>query len=152
MFYNKNNFVLEKAKKLLDAQFLTLKNKQTNLKNMLTTTDILSTIEEQKTHDIKQLAKNLEIPIEQLEKILKELREHNIVQYDQQTGKTTLSPWLTNINKEIENTKPATGSLILPKNKEIKIQDITIGNFTEKDLELSIRLKAKTKEIAISEI
>ncbi|MDH5266251.1 MAG: hypothetical protein OEW62_01080 [Candidatus Bathyarchaeota archaeon] len=118
---------------------------------MLTTTDILSTIQEQKTHDIKQLAKNLEIPIEQLEKILKELSEHELVQYNQQTGKTTLSPWLANINEEIESLKPATGSLILPKNQEIKIQDITIGNFTEKDLELNIRLKAKSKEIAISE-
>lgn len=118
---------------------------------MLSTTDILSIIEEQKTYHIKQLAKNLEIRVEQLEKILKDLSEHQLVQYDQQTGKVTLSPWLANINEEIENLKPATGSLILPKNQEIKIQDITIGNFTEKDLELNIRLKAKRKEIAISE-
>jgi predicted transcriptional regulator len=118
---------------------------------MLTSTDILSIIEQQKTHHIKQLAKNLEIPVEQLEKILKDLSEHQLVQYNQQTGKVTLSTWLTNINEEIENAKPATGSLILPKNQEIKIQDITIGNYTEKDLELNIRLKPKTKEIAISE-
>lgn len=151
MFYNKANAVLEKARKLLDAQFLTLNNKQTHLKPMLTTTDILSTIEEQKTHNIKQLAKNLDIPLEQLEKILKDLHEHELVQYNQQTGKVTLSTWLASINEQIEDAKPAAGSLILPKNQEIKIQDITIGNFTEKDLELNIRLKTKTKEIAISE-
>jgi len=119
---------------------------------MLSTTDILSAIEEKETHNIKQLAKKLEIRAEQLEKILNELSEYNLVQYNQQTGRVTLSPWLANINEEIQNAKPATGSLILPKNQEIKIQDITIGNFTEKDLELHIRLKAKSKEIAISEI
>jgi len=119
---------------------------------MLSTTDILSIIEEQETYNVKQLAKNLEIPVQQLEKILNELSEHDLVQYNQKTSEVTLSPWLMNINHEIEDAKPATGSLILPKNQEIKIQDITIGNFTRKDLELNIRLKGKTKEIAIAEI
>lgn len=119
---------------------------------MLSTTDILSVIEEEETYNIKQLAKKLETQVEQLEKILNELSDHNLVQYNQQTGKVTLSTWLMNLNREAENIKPATGTVILPKNQEIKIQDITIGNFTEKDLELNIRLKAKKKEIAISEI
>jgi len=137
---------------MLDAQFLTVNNRQIDLKFMLSTTDLLSVIEEQKTYTVKQLAKNLEIPLEQLEKILNELSQHDLVQYNQKTSKVKLSPWFANIDQEIGNAKPATGSFILPKNQEIKIQDITIGNFTEKDLEINIRLKAKTKEIAIAEI
>lgn len=118
---------------------------------MLSTTDVLSVIEEEETYNIKQLAKKLEIQVLQLEKILKDLSEHNLVQYNPQTGKVTLSTWLINLNRKAENIKPATGTLILPKNQQIKIQEITIGNFTKKDLELNIRLKAKRKEIAISE-
>ncbi|MCK4424424.1 hypothetical protein KAU93_01970, partial [Candidatus Bathyarchaeota archaeon] len=121
-------------------------------KNMLSTTDILSIIEQEKIHDIKQLAKQLEIQVEQLEKILKDLSKHNLVEYNQQMGKVKISPWLININKEIEDLKPTTGTIILPKNQEIKLQDVTIGNFTNEDLELNVKLKAKRKEIAICEI
>lgn len=116
---------------------------------MLTTTDILTTIKEEETYNIKQLAKKLEIPTEQLEKIIKDLREHDLVEYDEQTGQVKLPSWLVNIEKETENIKPKTGTIILPKNQEITIQDVVIGNFTDKDLELHVRLKMKLKEIAI---
>jgi transcription initiation factor IIE alpha subunit len=119
---------------------------------MLSTTDILATIEEGKTPDVKQLAKKLEIQVEKLEKILEDLNEHNLVEYDQQAGKVKISSWLINIDKEIEDLKPATGMIILPKNQEIKLQDVTIGNFTEEDLELNVKLRAKEKEIAICKI
>jgi len=42
--------------------------------------------------------------------------------------------------------------IVLPRYKEIRLQDMLIGNYTEKDLELKIRLKAKHKEIAICDI
>lgn len=116
---------------------------------MLSTTDILSIIEEEKTYNIKRLAKKLEIQMEQLEKILKDLSKYNLVEYNQQTGKVKISPWLINIDKEIEDLKPTTGTIILPKNQEIKFQDVTIGNFTDEDLELNVKMKTKQKEIAI---
>jgi len=119
---------------------------------MLSTVDILSIIEEQKTYDIKQLAKKLEIPLEQLKEILMNLSRHNLIEYNSKTGKVTLPAWLVNIDKEIENIKPATGAIILPRYQEIKVQDITVGNFTKNDLELNIRFKAKLKEIAICDI
>ena len=119
---------------------------------MLSTTDILTTIKEEETYNIKQLAKKLEIPTEQLEKIIKDLKEHDLVEYDEQTGEVKLPSWLVNIEKEVENIKPATGNIILPKNQEITIQDVVIGNFTDKDLELNLRLKMKLKEIAIYNI
>jgi len=116
---------------------------------MLITIDILSIIEEQKSYDIKQLAKKLEIQLDQLEEIVMDLSKHNLIEYNPKTGKVRLPAWLVNIDKEIENIKPATGAIIIPKNEEIKIEDVTIGNFTKNDLELKIRLKAKLKEIAI---
>jgi predicted transcriptional regulator len=116
---------------------------------MLTTADLLTIIKEEETCNVKKLAKRLEIPTAQLEKIVNDLREHDLVEYDEQTGEVKLPPWLVNIEKEAEKIKPATGTIILPKNQEITIQDVVIGNFTDKELELNIRLKMKLKEIAI---
>lgn len=119
---------------------------------MLSTIDILSIIEEQKAYDIKQLAKKLEIQLDQLKEILINLSKHNLIEYNPKTGKVTLPAWLVNIDKEIETIKPATGAIILPRYQELKIQDVAIGNFTRNDLELKIRLKAKLKEIAICDV
>ena len=117
---------------------------------MLTTIDILSTIEEE-DYDAKRLAKRLGIQPNQLEKILKELTERNLIESNQQTGKVKLSQWLIDMNKAIENVRPATGTVILPRYQEIKLQDITVGNFTDHDVELNVRLTARQKEIAICE-
>jgi transcription initiation factor IIE alpha subunit len=119
---------------------------------MLSAIDILAIIKEEESHTIKQLAEKLEITTQQLKKIIKDLSEHNIVEYNEQTGQVKLPLWLVDIEKEAESIKAATGTIILPKDQEIKIQDFTIGNFTEKDLELNIRLKANLKEIAICNV
>jgi hypothetical protein len=113
---------------------------------------MLSLIEEQKTIDIKQLAKKLEISVGNLKEILMDLAKYKLVEYNEKTGKIKLPDWLTKIDKEIEELKPATGAIILPRYQEIKIQDITIGNFTKNDLDLKVRLKARFKEIAICDL
>src|SRR3989304_8792672 len=119
---------------------------------MLSTIDILSLLEEQKTVDIKQLANKLEIPLSNLIEILIGLARYKLIEYDERTGKINLPNWLTKIDKEIEKLKPATGAIILPRYQEIKIQDITIGNFTKNEVELKVRLKARLKEIAICDV
>jgi DNA-binding transcriptional regulator YhcF (GntR family) len=119
---------------------------------MLSTADILCTIEDQRIHDVKELARKLDISLKQLKEILQNLSKHKLVDYDTKSGKVVLSDWLVDINKEIEEAKPPTGAIILPKNEEVKIQDMAIGNFTKKDLELRIRLKTKLKEISICDL
>jgi hypothetical protein len=116
---------------------------------MPSTIDILSLIEEQKTTDIKQLSKQLEIPPETLTQILLNLARYQLIECNEETGKINLPLWLTKLDHDIEKTKPATGTIILPRYQEVKIQDIAIGNFTKNDLELNVRLKAKLKEIVI---
>ncbi|MEM3769679.1 MAG: hypothetical protein QXG76_00650 [Candidatus Bathyarchaeia archaeon] len=119
---------------------------------MLTVADLLSLIEEQKTKSIKQLAKETEIPKEKLHLILTDLTQRNLIKYDAKTGEVKLPEWLLDISKRIEKSRPPTGEIILPKYREIAIQDIIIGNYTTKDLELKVRLKARLKEIAICEV
>lgn len=119
---------------------------------MLSTIGILSLIEEQKKVDIKQLAKKLEIPLGDLKVILRDLIRYKLIEYNEKTGNINLPDWLTKIDREIEELKPATGAIILPRYQEIKIQDIGIGNFTKTDLELKVRLKARFKEIVICDV
>jgi hypothetical protein len=119
---------------------------------MLSTIDILSLIEEQKTVDIKQLSKKLEISLGNLKEILIDLANYKLIEYNEKTGKIKLPNWLTKIDREIEELKPATGAIILPRYQEIKLQDLTIGNFTKSDLELKVRLKARLKEIVICDL
>jgi predicted transcriptional regulator len=119
---------------------------------MPSTIAILSFIEEQKKVDIKQLAKKLEMPLGALKEILRDLVRYKLIEYNEKTGKINLPDWLTKIDREIEELKPATGAIILPRYQEIKIQDIAIGNFTKTDLELKVRLKARFKEIVICDV
>jgi len=119
---------------------------------MSSSIDILLTIEEEENCNTKKLAKKLGISTNTLEQLLRELSEKNVVEYDPKSGRVKLSQWLINLNNQIEDTKPATGAIILPKNQELKLEDIILGNFTEADLELKIRFAAKQKEIAICEI
>jgi DNA-binding IclR family transcriptional regulator len=116
---------------------------------MLSTVDLLSVVEEQKVCEIEQLAKKLDMPVEQLEELVKTLSKHNLLEYSPKNRRVKLPLWLLNIEKQVEESRPATGAIILPRYQEIAVQDITVGNFTRNDLELKIRFGARLKEIAI---
>jgi hypothetical protein len=111
--------------------------------------EILYAIEGEETLNAKELAKKLGVPMDQLEEILTDMMKKSVVVYNRQTGKIRLSPWIARLGKELENMRPATGTIILPRNQEIKLQDIVVGNFTSTDLELIVRLRTNRKEIAI---
>ncbi|MEM3579412.1 MAG: hypothetical protein QXL54_04240 [Candidatus Bathyarchaeia archaeon] len=119
---------------------------------MITVADLLSLLEEQKIKNIKQLAKEVDIPRENLHLILIDLDQHNLVEYNIKTGDVSLSEWLQKVSRKIERSKPASGEIILPRYGEIKIQDMLIGNYTSRDLELKVRLRARCKEIAICDL
>jgi hypothetical protein len=73
----------------------------------------------------------------------------SVVEYNGHTGKVRLSRWIARLGKELENIRPAAGTIILPRNQEIELQNIAVGNFTNTDLELIVRLRTNRKEIAI---
>jgi hypothetical protein len=43
-------------------------------------------------------------------------------------------------------------TIIIPKNQKIRIEEISIENYTDTDLEINMRLTGKRKEIAICKI
>jgi predicted transcriptional regulator len=119
---------------------------------MLSTLDILNLVEEEKRCNIKELARKLDIPEAQLSKILEDLSKKDIVQYDAENGKVALPKWIENLDREIEEIRPAVGTMILPKNQELTLQNLTIGNLTGIDLELNVTLGARRKEITICKV
>jgi len=132
--------------------FLTLNTVRHKFTVMLTVADILTLIKEQKAKDIKKLAKETEIPKESLHLILTDLSQHNLIEYNAETGEVKLPKWLLKVDRKIEKGKPAVGEIILPRYSEVQIQDTVIGNYTGRDLELKVRLRAKLKEISICEL
>jgi len=110
--------------------------------------DILAIIMEGET-SVEKIAEKLKMPIDMLENIIKELSQHNLIVYDQQKGTVKPSKWLVDIGRETENIKAAVGTIILPQDREIRIEEISIGNFTDMDLELNFRFNSTRKEIAI---
>jgi predicted transcriptional regulator len=111
--------------------------------------DVLSFIEEREVCSLKELSENLPIPMDRLERMLLDLAEHDLVEYDRQTGEVKLSRWLAEINRTLEEIKPSIATIILPRNQKIKIEEMSIENFTDVDLEINMRLIGKSKEIAI---
>jgi len=116
------------------------------------TTDILYCIEEKGKCNIKELSNNLQIPAEKLEKALTDLAKHDLIEYDRQTGEVKLSNWLAKIEELLEEAKPSVATIIIPKNQKIRIEEISIENYTDTDLEINMRLTGKRKEIAICKI
>lgn len=117
---------------------------------MLSIADILMEIKDE--CNIKSLAEKFNLKMEHLEEILKCLSEYNIVEYEQQTGTVRAPRWLSEIEVKIEEVNPVVGAMIIPKNQKVSLQEITIENFTDMDLEINIRLGPKLKEIAICRI
>jgi len=117
---------------------------------MLSIADILMEIREE--YDVKSLAKRLNLAKEHLEEILKCLSEYNIVEYDRQTGKVRTPRWLSEIETKIEEANPIVGTIIVPRNQRVRLQEITVENFTDIDLELNVRLGPKAKEISICRV
>jgi len=114
--------------------------------------DLLEIIEKEEGSTVGVLARKLKIPREKLEKIIKELEKHEVLECDRETGMVRLAPWLMRIALEMKEIYPVTATIILPKDQQTRIGDLTLMNLTGADLELNLRFRIKSKEIAISKI
>lgn len=119
---------------------------------MLSSKCILRIVGEEKKTNVGLLARQVGTSAEKIEKILSDLSDCDLVEYDQETGEVKLSQWLSSINDKAENLEFATGAIILPKNRQIEIQGVNIGNFTDIDLELILSVTGSVKEIALRKI
>jgi len=116
--------------------------------------DFLNLIKDGTWHSLIQLSKKLSLPTEQLVKISETLSEQGLIQYREEDRWVRINPeWnpiLSEANEEAEH-KPTVGTVIIPSQESVTIQNVRITNVTGKEVELWVRVCKKLMEIAISE-
>jgi biotin operon repressor len=115
---------------------------------------ILVTISNGSWHSVKNVAEKLNVSVEDVTEEATTLSESGVLIYDEKTNKVKLSPWLLELEEKAEAaaTKFAVGSIILPPEGQVAIQNIVISNFLDKPVELGIRTDTKLREISISKV
>ena len=115
---------------------------------------LLDLIDDGEWHSVNDLAKKLKAPLNELINIVKALSEFEVIEHEEKSEKVRLSSWVRNLpaDIEVEEGKVTLGSIILPPEGNINIQNTIISNFTEKDLELCVRIDKKLLELAISKV
>jgi hypothetical protein len=116
------------------------------------TAKILDLISNGGWHPLKDVAESLKASVEEVTDKVNTLSETGILVYDKKTDKVKLSPWLLELEEKTETAgkKSAIGSIILPPEGQVSIQNIVISNLLDKAVELGIRTDTRLREISIS--
>jgi len=117
---------------------------------------LLDLIHNGEWHSLNELAQKLNISINEVTKLVETLANFKVVIHLKETQQVKLRSLIRNLPLNLEfneeKEKVAIGTIILPPEGTITIQNTVISNFTEDDLEIGVRINQKLKEIAISKI
>jgi hypothetical protein len=124
---------------------------------------LLTLLGDEKWHTQEEVGNALQIPKEKVQSITRFLAEADLIIRNEETNQIKLNQnWKTLIinqkerSQEAEAQTPlentAVGTIIVPPQKTITIQNTHITNLTDKSLELEIRVDRELKEIAIGKI
>ncbi|MEM2911587.1 MAG: hypothetical protein QW146_03695 [Candidatus Bathyarchaeia archaeon] len=122
---------------------------------------LLTFISDNEWHTTEEVANALQISQEKAQKITKFLAEADLVTYNSETRQIKLKQnWKTLIinqketapTEQVQLETTAVGTIIVPPQKTIIIQNTHIANLTDVPLELEIRVDKKITEIAINKI
>jgi len=103
-------------------------------------------------HNIDQLADQLGLRTSKLTEFSKFLSEHGLLKYDDKTHKIKIEPiWkLLLPEPELPETKTTVATFIIPPETSIDVQTTHISNLSNIELEVSLRINSKIKEVAIN--
>jgi len=124
---------------------------------------LLTLLGDEKWHTQEEVVNALQIPKEKVQAITRFLAEADLIIRSEETNQIKLNQNLKTLiinqkerSKEAEAQTPlentAVGTIIVPPQKTITIQNTHITNLTDKSLELEIRVDRELKEIAIGKI
>jgi biotin operon repressor len=115
---------------------------------------VLETIIDGRWHNLEDLADKLKASTEDVERPVDTLSHLGVLIYDENAGKVRLSPWVLNLSEKgkSEGKKSAVGSIILPPEACVTIQNIVVSNFLDKPVEVGVKVDARLKEISISRV
>ena len=118
---------------------------------------LIELLKDGKWHSLEEIAEKTEASPEKLEELLKTLSEYQLIRYDREVKAAKLNlSWkkleVEEKTKERKEEKMALGTIIIPKEHTIIVQNTRISNLTEEELELEIKMDKKIKEIAIKKL
>jgi hypothetical protein len=120
--------------------------------------NLLDALGDNKWHEIGKVANTLGVSEKHLKETASFLSSAGILQYDDERGLIKIKEnWKTLLISE-ENyetkglDKTAIGTIILPPEKTVTIQNTNITNLTNQTLELELKINTKLREIAINTI
>jgi hypothetical protein len=114
---------------------------------------LLYTIDDEEWHSLTQIAKDLKWPIKRLVEVAKYLAQGQFIHYDEQAGKVKLQPWVKKFPRGewIKPGKRSTGTVIIPLDGSVTLQETVIYNGLEAEVEVNfIIIDEKLVELLIS--
>lgn len=107
-------------------------------------------------HSLDELSRELSLQVDQLVEVSESLAEKGLVKYDESRRWVKMVPgwesFLSEGEEKAEDHKPAVGTVILPPQESVRIQDTRITNATSLDVELWIKVCKKLTKLAISKV
>jgi len=103
-------------------------------------------------HSLNELSDQLGIPTDKLAEFSRFLSEHGFLKHDAKTDKIKIEPvWKLLLPEEHELPEPKTtvATFIIPPETSIDVQSTHISNLSNIEIEVSLRVNGKVKEVAI---
>lgn len=103
-------------------------------------------------HNIDEMSQQLAIETNKLTEFSKFLSEHGLLKYDDRTNKIRIEPvWKLLLPKEGEPLEPKTtiATFIIPPETSIDVQSTRLSNIGNAEVEVSLRVDNRIKEVAI---
>ena len=107
---------------------------------------------------LKDIARKTRVPIEDLRDYCTTLSEHEVVEYDAESGKVRIGRELMKMIATLKAydrvgkkwPRKGVGTVIVPPLKRFRMQGISMQNMTDLDLKIEFTFKMKPIEIVIS--
>jgi len=102
-------------------------------------------------HSIDEVSDQVGLQTSKLTKLSKLLSEHGLIKYEEKNHRIKIEPSWKLLLQEEEPTEPKTtlASFIIPPKTSIDVQSTHISNIGNIELEVSLRIDSKIKEVAI---
>ena len=118
---------------------------------------LINLLKDGEWHSTEEMAEKTETTEKNIEELIKTLSEYQLLQYDEINKRAKLNlAWkkleLENRTHEKKEGKMALGTIILPNEQTITVQNTKISNLTNEELELEIKMNGKIREIAIKKL
>jgi hypothetical protein len=116
----------------------------------------LNLIQDGTWHSLGTLSRNFKTPEKKLENLSELLAGPKIVEYNPGKSQVKIGKrwqkFIDNTGTEGGSEKTAVGTVVLPPKRAVTVQGVQMTNLLKKEIEISMKLNARIREIAISDV